>query len=440
MRTRKTRSLCPACKKQVDADIREEGFNVYLHKTCPEHGDFKVLISKDAARFSDKTFSLPGKPFKPAVKIEKEPVCPDDCGWCSAHRQHICTGLIEITGACNMACPICYFGSKPGGFISTEEFQARLATLLEIESGALDVLQISGGEPLLHPAFEKLLELALAKKIKRVLINTNGLRLLEDEQVYQAIKKNKDRVEVYLQFDGFDEAAGEKLRAGNYLQAKEKVITKLDADDIKICLAVTVYGENLKEVPAIIRKACEVENISGITFQRLAKQGSAHATALETVCQEDILQAMAGSGLLRYKDIIPLPCSHENCTSLAFLFCREGKIESLGEYIDYSKCTEVLSNRVAFDGSVLEYMQDNVCKCFLGRLTGKDLIAKSLARLAAAGKSSDKNMKVLRIMVKNFMDCETFDLERAKKCCVGVSAGGGRVVPFCVHNNLKGKF
>ncbi|OIO04221.1 MAG: hypothetical protein COX65_03150 [Elusimicrobia bacterium CG_4_10_14_0_2_um_filter_56_8] len=440
MPERTTRSLCPVCKKQISAEIKKEGFNVYLHKNCPEHGKFRVLISKDAARFSDKTFSSPGKPFKAAIKAGADPGCPDNCGWCSSHKQHICTGLIEITGACDMACPICYFGSKTGGFISTGEFSNRLRTLLEIENGALEVLQISGGEPLLHPEFGSILALALAKNIKRILVNTNGLRLLEDEKAYQAVKKNRDRAEIYLQFDGFDENSGQKLRAGRYLEAKEKLISKLDEDGIKICLAVTVYAGNLSEIPRILKRACEVKNISGITFQRLAKQGSAFATGLETVCQEDILQAMAGSGLMRYKDIIPLPCSHENCTSLAFLLCSGKKIYSLGEYLDYSKCTGVLSDRVAFDGSVLDYLRDNACRCFPGWLTGKDFIAKSLARLAGSGKSSDADLKVLRIMVKNFMDCETFDFERAQKCCVGVSSGSGRVVPFCVHNNLKSNF
>ena len=436
MAERKTTSLCPVCKKQVPASLEKEGMLVYMSKTCPEHGDFRHLVSRDAARFFDKTFTSKGKPFNPAVKAGGKPVCPDDCGWCGAHEQHICTGLIEITGACNMACPICYFGGKNSDFITTAEFSARLGTLLEIESGALDVLQISGGEPLLHPEFKGILGLALAANIKRVLINTNGLRLLEDENVYRAIKENRDRAEVYLQFDGFDAAASLKLRGGEYLAAKEKIIKKLDADGIKICLAVTLYRENLKEVPAILRLACAVRNISGITFQRLAKQGSAFGTGLETVCQEDILQAMADSGLMKYKDIIPLPCSHENCTSLAFLYCDGAKIHSLGEYVDYSKCKDVLSNRVAFDATVLAYLRDNVCKCFLGRLNGASLLAASLGKFAEAGKSASGDKKILRLMVKNFMDCENFDLARARKCCVGVSVGVGRVVPFCVYNNL----
>ena len=48
-------------------------------------------------------------------------------------------------------------------------------------------------------------------------------------------------------------------------------------------------------------------------------------------------------------------------------------------------------------------------------------------------------MKIVRLLVKNFMDTDTFDWERAKKCCTAVSVGNGRVIPFCVYNNLKGK-
>ena len=140
-----------------------------------------------------------------------------------------------------------------------------------------------------------------------------------------------------------------------------------------------------------------------------------------------------------YKDIIPLPCSHENCSSIAFLFCKGGKTYSLSKFIDYNKCKSVLSNRIAFDGAVLEYMKQNVCKCFLGALTGNKLLKAAVENFASGGKSAHKDMKILRILVKNFMDAETFDFERAKKCCVGVSTGKGKIIPFCIYNNLKGE-
>ncbi len=431
----KTESLCPKCLKTIPALKVKKGAEVWLEKKCPLHGDFLVKIAKDAKRFFDKTYDVEGKPFKAVTKFNGN--CGQDCGWCEEHKQHICTGLIEITDACNLSCPICYFGKKEQHYISVAEFKARLQTLLKVEQGHLDVLQISGGECLLHPQFKEILQEALKADIGRILINTNGLNLLSDTTIFEFIKQHKDRVEIYLQFDGFDDEVYKILRGKALLSKKQKILNLLNKAEIKICLAVTVYQGNLKEIPAILKLAVDLKHISGITFQRLTKVGSAVGTAIPSVLQEDILLAIAGSGFMKYKDLIPLPCSHENCTSLGFLFCQGDKVYSLGDYVDYSKCKTQISNRIAFDKTILDYMKKNVCKCFVGRVLGGNFMLEKLQEFAQGDGSCHKDMKIVRIIVKNFMDADTFDWQRAQKCCTGVSVGNGKVIPFCVHNALK---
>ena len=433
----KTKALCPVCLETVEAVKEQKGSDVWLHKTCVKHGSFSVKIAKDAARFFDKTYDVKGKPFKAITKFKDN--CGEDCGWCEKHKQHICTGLIEVTDSCNMSCPICYFGKKASKHISVEEFKKRLNTLLTVEKGHLDVLQISGGECLLHPKFKEILQTALKEDIGRILINTNGLKLLEDKDIFELIKKHKDRVEIYLQFDGFDDEVYKTLRGKTLLKQKQEILDLLNKAEIKICLAVTVYQGNLKEIPAILKLSTELKHVSGITFQRLTKVGSAAGTEIPSVFQEDILLAIANSGYMKYKDIIPLPCSHENCTSLGFLFCQGKKVYSLGDYVDFSKCKAQISNRIAFDKTILDYMQKNVCKCFVGRVLGSNFMLDKLQEFAQGKGSCHKDMKIVRIIVKNFMDADTFDWQRAQKCCTGVSVGNGKVVPFCIHNTLKGK-
>ncbi|MBQ3933964.1 MAG: hypothetical protein II726_02095, partial [Elusimicrobiaceae bacterium] len=196
---------------------------------------------------------------------------------------------------------------------------------------------------------------------------------------------------------------------------------------------------NLKEIPAILKLAVDLKHISGITFQRLTKVGSATGTKIPSVLQEDILLSIADSGYMKYKDLIPLPCSHENCTSLGFLFCQGKKVYSLGDYVDYSKCKTQISNRIAFDKTILDYMKKNVCKCFVGRVLGGNFMLDKLQEFAQGNGSCHKDMKIVRIIVKNFMDADTFDWQRAQKCCTGVSVGNGKIIPFCIHNTLKGK-
>ncbi len=432
-----TEALCPICLEKIPAIKIKKGQDIFLEKECPIHGHFEAHIAKDANRFLDKTFDVKGKEFRPISQFNGQ--CGKDCGWCNQHQQHICTGLIEITDSCNMACPICYFGQKSAHHISIEEFKKRLDTLLTVEQGHLDVLQISGGECLIHPQFLEMLDIALNANISRILINTNGLELLINKDIFEAVRKHNDKVEIYLQFDGFDDEVYQVLRGRKLLKEKMEIIKKLNDNEIKICLAVTVYQGNLKEIPKILDLSINTKHISGITFQRLTKVGSALLTQVPSVFQEDILLAIANSGYMSYKDMIPLPCSHENCTSLGFLFCQGEKVYSLGDYVDFTKCKDQISNRIAFDKTILDYMQKNVCKCFVSKILGSSFMLEKLQEFASGDGSCYKDMKIVRIIVKNFMDANTFDWERAQKCCTGVSVGNNKVVPFCVHNTLKGK-
>lgn len=433
----RTESICPVCLETIPAFKIKKGQDVYLEKECLKHGHFSNHVAKDVKRFLDKTFDVKGKEFNSICQFNGQ--CGRDCGWCNEHRQHICTGLIEITDSCNMACPICYFGKKSINHISVDEFKNRLNTLLKVEKGHLDVLQISGGECLIHPQFSDIFDIALKAEISRVLINTNGLELLTNEKIFNQIKKNKDKAEIYLQFDGFDENVYQTLRGQKLLQKKLDIIEKLNQNEIKICLAVTVYQDNLKEISKILDFAIHTKHISGITFQRLTKVGSALSVNIPSVMQEDILLAIADSNYMSYKDLIPLPCSHENCTSLGFLFCQGAKVYSLGDYVDFTKCKNQISNRIAFDRTILEYMKQNVCKCFVGKMLGSSFMLEKLQEFAQGEGSCHNDMKIIRIIVKNFMDVNMFDWERAKKCCTGVSVGNDKVIPFCVYNVLKGK-
>lgn len=351
-----TNSCCPLCKKILPATKQIEGNNVYLLKTCEEHGSFKVLISKDANRFFDKTFSSEGKAVYEHQTV-KDKGCPTDCGLCPDHKQHLCSALIEITDTCNLSCPICFFDRFGENEISLDEFKNRLATIMRTENGKLDVLQISGGEPTLHSNFSEILKYAVEQNITRVLINTNGLSLLSDVEVFETIRKFRDKVEIYFQFDGFNESANIKLRGKNLLQEKLAIIEKLDNADIKICLAVTVIPENLSELNNIMDLAVKTKNITGITFQRFTKTGIGEQSEQASLVQEYILEAISDTEYLKYNHIVPLPCSHENCTSVSFVFIVDDKTYSLGDFIDYAKHQDVIKNKIGFDSTILDYVK-----------------------------------------------------------------------------------
>jgi len=420
--------------KPVPATKYAEGTDVWLEKTCPLHGVQKVHISKDAVRFFDQTFAVDCAPvFERQRPVDKG--CPEDCGLCPEHRQHLCTGMIEITSCCNLTCPICYLGEiENRADISVAEFSDRLEALLRAEGGKLNVLQISGGEPTLHRNFAEILDLATSKEIGRILVNSNGLRLLDDDDPIRALEKHRDRAEVFLQFDGFYDAVYRRLRGVDFIERKLKIIKRLDERRIKISLAVAVFQGNIKELPAILDLACRVGSITGVTFQRLVKVGRAKNFASETIFLEDILNGINHSNAMKYKDLIPLPCAHANCTSLGILLRTvDGKVYTLSDCVDYEKRKDATSNQQ----TILDCVRKNACCNLAVKTVGNTPLLDKLREFPEASGSSTRGMKIVRIFIKNFMDAETFEADRAKQCCLGVSTGGNRIVPFCIHNILR---
>ena len=210
-----TESVCPVCLRRIPAeyvlDPAEEGIpSVLLRKECPEHGVFSVPVWRGMPDFRswvrDKTPSHPRHPF-----VERERGCPFDCGLCPDHAQHTCTGLIEVTGRCNLRCPVCY--ASAGEQVAPEPSLERIAfqmDRLRQASGACNV-QLSGGEPTVRDDLPEIIRMAKARGFALIQCNTNGLRL-GTEPGYAASLREAGLDSVYLQCDAADDAAHEILR------------------------------------------------------------------------------------------------------------------------------------------------------------------------------------------------------------------------------------
>ncbi|HNX05391.1 MAG TPA: hypothetical protein PKI32_07800, partial [Opitutales bacterium] len=107
-------SLCSVCLERIDARLVEDCGRIFFEKECPRHGPERALFEEVAAwHHLKQKFMKPGT--LTTVQTHSADGCPYDCGLCPAHRQHACIGLIEVTKACEMACPSCYAESHPNG-------------------------------------------------------------------------------------------------------------------------------------------------------------------------------------------------------------------------------------------------------------------------------------------------------------------------------------
>ena len=175
-----TRSICPICKVLVDAQIFQKDKKIIMKKRCSDHGLFECLISSDADMYNRAfRFNKPGTlPREFATKVDKG--CPYDCGLCPDHQQHSCVGIIEVTENCNLRCPTCFSDSTVGKSLDLKTVRFMLDSFVRYE-GSPEVLMLSGGEPTVHPKLNEIIAMAKDKGMKYVMLNTNGVRIANDE-------------------------------------------------------------------------------------------------------------------------------------------------------------------------------------------------------------------------------------------------------------------
>src|SRR6202171_6419894 len=250
-----TTSLCETCLKLVPAKIEISDNEVWYQKRCAQHGAKPPLVSTDAPYWKlCKDYLKPGdRPL--SLQSRTEYGCPYDCGLCPDHEQHSCLALIEINEHCNLSCPVCFAESSPA-----REKQLPLATVermldaLVASEGEPDLVQISGGEPTLHPEFFQILDAARARPIRHVMINTNGLRIAQEPDFVAQLATRKRGLEVYLQFDSLEREALLNLRGAALRRVRREALDNLERHNISTTLVVTVKrGVNDREIGAIVK-------------------------------------------------------------------------------------------------------------------------------------------------------------------------------------------
>ena len=270
-----TTSLCETCLALVPAKIEIRDSEVWYEKRCNRHGTHRTLISTDAAYWKlCKDYIKPGdRPL--ALQSTTKFGCFYDCGLCPDHEQHSCLAILEINEHCNLTCPVCFADSSPARSkhlpLATIE---RMLDALVASEGEPDLVQLSGGEPTLHPDFFAVLDAVRRRPIRHVMINTNGLRIAREPDFVDQLAINKRGLEVYLQFDSLKRDALMHLRGADLRRVRTEALENLERAGISTTLVVTVKrGVNDEEIGSIVRHALEWRCVRGVTFQPVQDAG-----------------------------------------------------------------------------------------------------------------------------------------------------------------------
>ena len=434
-------SICSTCYRKVEGKIVFEAGSVYMLKRCPEHGSERVLMADDVEyyRRCREVFIKP--PEMPLVF--NTPVrwgCPYDCGLCADHQQHSCLSLIEITDRCNLECPICYAGSAPSRheYRTLDQVQRMIDAVVRNE-GEPDVVQISGGEPTTHPDFFAILDRVKAAPIRHLMVNTNGVRIANDEAFAKRLAGYMPDFEVYLQFDSFEAASLLALRGADLRDVRSRALERLNRLGLSTTLVVTLKkGLNDGEMGRIIDFAVSQPAVRGVTFQpvqaagRLGQFNPATDRLTLTEVRRGIL---AQTNLFRPEDLIPVPC-HPDSLAMAYALKVGGKVVPLTGLIDPAVLIEGGRNTIVYEQD--ETIRDGVFKLFStnhspasGMTTLRDLLC-CLPQVSIPASLGYQHL--FRVIIMQFIDAHSFDVRSVKKSCVHIVHPDGRLIPFDTYN------
>jgi len=435
-----TNSICTTCYRKVEAKIVFQDNCVYMHKRCPHHGFEKVLISTDVEYYKRSRLTL--KPGQLPVKFNT-PIkygCPYDCGLCPDHEQHSCLTLVEITDACNLACPICYAESGPHRQThrSMEQVEFMLDCIVRNEKEP-DIVQISGGEPTIHPQFFEILDAAKRRPIKHLMVNTNGIRIAQEPDFARRLKDYLPGFELYLQFDSLEEAPLRDLRGADLRRVRLQALENLNKHNISTTLVVTVKkGSNDQELGKIIDFALKQPCVRGVTFQPIQAAGRLENfdAARDRLTLAEVRQnILSQSDLFQPEDIIPVPC-HPDCLAMGYALKLGTKTVPLTSMIDPKILLQGEGNTIVYERD--PRLRDHVFKLFSTSHSPESATA-SLKQLLCClplvqVPDSMTYDKVFRVLLIQFMDAQNFDVRSVKKSCIHIVHPDGRIIPFDTFN------
>ncbi len=318
---KRTRSLCPVCLKEIDAEIREINDEIIMLKECKTHGRFSGLIERDTD-FYRKTMNR--------KKIR---------------NKLIHTYLITVTHRCNLRCSFCYVPNRTRKDPDIRQLE-RVADRLSARR-----VYLTGGEPTMREDLPDIIRMLKKKGTEHVGLLTNGTRL--SDPVY--VKKLEDAGldAVLLSFNGFSDSVYKKINNKSLLRTKLAALKNMKESNIMTVMSPTlVRGLNESEIRKIIECILDAPK----TFFQLRIRGAAmvgtHSKNIDPLSASEMLDITARAlGLSKesfLKGFRPDECYHSPYQfNIRLVFIESGGKSRLvyWDFGDYSRKRISLSRK-----------------------------------------------------------------------------------------------
>jgi len=299
-------------------------------------------------------------------------------------------------------------------------------------------VQISGGEPTIHPQFFEILDIAKRKPIKHLMVNTNGIRIAKDEKFAERLASYMPDFELYLQFDSFKPEALKALRGEDVTWVRTKALEHLNKYNLSTTLVVTSQkGLNDDEIGKIIEHGLQQRCVRGVTFQPTQNAGRLEGFDPKTdriTLTEVRRKILEQTAIFQPADIIPVPCNPD-ALAMGYALKLGGQVFPMTRYIDPQHLLNNSRNTIVYEQDSL--LHDHLIKIFSTGIS-VDRVEENMNQLLcclpnvyAPGLNYDN---LFRIIIMRFIDAWDFDVRAIKKSCVHIVHKDGRIIPFETMN------
>jgi len=485
----KTGSMCPTCRKMLEAHVYEENDKIWMKKHCPEHGETLDIYWSDPKSFkrfnyyrvTDKGFETPHN--------DKINGCPLDCGICKEHHSGTYMLIMDITNRCNLRCPVCFAKVNEGGHVfepTMDEIRFMLENAKKVNPAPLTTIQFSGGEPTVREDLPEILALAKEVGYTAIYINTNGIKLAKSVDYCKKLI-DSGLTKVYLQFDGTTPDVYLKTRGFDILPIKMKAIenmrqagfkSKEIADNCFFLVVTVAKGVNDHQLGDIVRFCADNKDvIKTVNFQQVSFMGRMDLEFKDLVEQrittpdgfrlleeqtdgaitaDDFLPYAFTSKFLHFynswkmqmKRFKNVSC-HPHCGSHCLTYVDNGKLIPYTRFLDMAGIVDFLDQQATLldkGTSKLKISYNfvtNIAKFVKTKNLPSDLNVNTFVNLikeivtTGERKTVDRlNQNTITVSNMHFMDLYNLDVERTSRCVIHYAVPDGRLIPFCTYNNL----
>jgi uncharacterized radical SAM superfamily Fe-S cluster-containing enzyme len=301
-----------------------------------------------------------------------------------------------------------------------------------------DVVQISGGEPTIHPEFFEILDYAKSLPIKHLMLNTNGIKIAKDKEFVQRLKSYSPDFEIYLQFDSFEDSVLQELRGADLSEIRKQALENLNEVNLSTTLVVTLQkGLNDHEIGKIVEFALKQKCVRGVTFQPTQIAGRLDNFNLETdrmTLTEVRRKILEQTTVFNSDDLLPVPCNPDALV-MGYALKLGDEVFPLTRYINPNDLLDNSKNTIIYEqdevlrgkmidlfstGNSVEVAQENLKSilCCLPNIEAPELGYDNL----------------FRIIIMQFIDAYNFDVRAIKKSCVHIVNKDNKIIPFETMN------